>query len=126
MCIRDRRYESAVQTFFRTTSVATEIAGIVIPAGSKVLTFLAAANRDPRHWPEPDRFDIERRPTGHMAFGSGIHGCVGQVVARLEGELILGGIARRVKRLSLAGEPTRRLNNTLRALGSLPLKLEPA
>ena len=120
------RYESAVQTFFRTTAVAAEIAGIAIPAGSKVLTFLAAANRDPRHWPEPDRFDIERRPTGHMAFGSGIHGCVGQVVARLEGELILGGIARRVKRLSLAGEPTRRLNNTLRALGSLPLKLEPA
>jgi cytochrome P450 len=115
-----------VQTFFRTTSGDARIAGITIPAGSKVLTFLAAANRDPRHWPDPDRFDIERRPTGHMAFGSGIHGCVGQVVARLEGELILGGIARRVKRLSLAGEPTRRLNNTLRALGSLPLKMEPA
>ena len=120
------RYESAVQTFFRTTSIDAPIAGITIPAGSKVLTFLAAANRDPRHWPDPDRFDIERRPTGHMAFGSGIHGCVGQVVARLEGELILGGIARRVKRLSLAGEPTRRLNNTLRALGALQLQLEPA
>jgi cytochrome P450 len=120
------RYESAVQTFFRTTSVDAQIAGVSIPAGCKVLTFLAAANRDPRHWPEPDRFDIERRPTGHMAFGSGIHGCVGQVVARLEGELILGGIAKRVKRLSLAGEPTRRLNNTLRALGSLPLEFEPA
>ena len=120
------RYESAVQTFFRTTSVDTQIAGVSIPAGCKVLTFLAAANRDPRHWPEPDRFDIERRPTGHMAFGSGIHGCVGQVVARLEGELILGGIAKRVKRLSLGGEPTRRLNNTLRALGSLPLQFEPA
>jgi cytochrome P450 len=120
------RYESAVQTFFRTTSTQAQIAGVTIPAGSKVLTFLAAANRDARHWPEPDRFDIERRPTGHMAFGSGIHGCVGQVVARLEGELILGGIAKRVKSLSLAGEPVRRLNNTLRALSSLPLKLEPA
>jgi len=120
------RYESAVQTFFRTTAIDARIGGTTIPAGSKVLAFLAAANRDPRQWPEPDRFDIERRPTGHMAFGSGIHGCVGQVVARLEGELILGGLARRVKRLSLAGEPTRRLNNTLRALGSLPLKLEPA
>ena len=61
-----------------------------------------------------------------MAFGSGIHGCVGQVVARLEGELILGGLAKRVKGLSLAGEPARRLNNTLRALASLPLRLEPA
>ena len=118
------RYESAVQTFFRTTAIDAQIGGVTIPADSKVLTFLAAANRDARQWPEPDRFDIERRPTGHMAFGSGIHGCVGQVVARLEGELILAGIAKRVKRLSLAGEPTRRLNNTLRALGSLPLKLE--
>jgi cytochrome P450 len=120
------RYESAVQTFFRTTSVDASLAGITIPAGSKVLTFLAAANRDPRQWPDPERFDIERRPTGHMAFGSGIHGCVGQVVARLEGELILSGIAKRVARLTLAGEPTRRLNNTLRALSSLPLRLETA
>jgi cytochrome P450 len=120
------RYESAVQTFFRTTSADARIGGVTIPADSKVLTFLGAANRDRRHWPEPDRFDIERRPTGHVAFGSGIHGCVGQVVARLEGELILGGIARRFKRLSLAGEPARRLNNTLRALASLPLRLEPA
>ncbi|MBA3477992.1 MAG: cytochrome P450 [Lautropia sp.] len=120
------RYESAVQTFFRTTSVDASLSGITIPAGSKVLTFLAAANRDPRQWPDPERFDIERRPSGHMAFGSGIHGCVGQVVARLEGELILAGIAKRVKSLSLAGKPTRRLNNTLRALASLPLKLETA
>ena len=120
------RYESAVQTFFRTTSVDARIADTPIPAQSKVLALLAAANRDPRQWPEPDRFDIGRRPTGHMAFGSGIHGCVGQVIARLEGELILGGIAKRVKRMSLAGEPTRRLNNTLRALASLPLRLEAA
>ncbi len=120
------RYESAVQTFFRTTSVDARIADTPIPAQSKVLALLAAANRDPRQWPEPDRFDIGRRPTGHMAFGSGIHGCVGQVIARLEGELILGGIAKRVKRLSLAGEPTRRLNNTLRALATLPLRLEAA
>lgn len=120
------RYESAVQTFFRTTSRDVELAGVTIPAGSKVLTVLSAANRDERQWPDPERFDIERRPTGHMAFGSGIHGCVGQVVARLEGELILGGIARRFKRIEFAGEPTRRLNNTLRALATLPLRLIPA
>lgn len=120
------RYESAVQTFFRTTSRDVELAGVNIPSGSKVLTVLAAANRDERQWPNAERFDIERRPTGHMAFGSGIHGCVGQVVARLEGELILAGIAQRFKRIELAGEPTRRLNNTLRALGSLPLRLTPA
>jgi cytochrome P450 len=120
------RYESAVQTFFRTTSRGVTLAGVHIPSGSKVLTVLAAANRDERQWPHAERFDIERRPTGHMAFGSGIHGCVGQVVARLEGELILAALARRFRRIELAGEPTRRLNNTLRALGSLPLRLTPA
>ena len=70
-------------------------------------------------------FDIGRRPTGHMAFGSGIHGCVGQAVARLEGELVLSALARRVERIELAGEPVRRLNNTLRAIASLPLRLIP-
>ena len=120
------RLESAVQTFFRTTAVDTTLGGVPIPAGSKVLAFLAAANRDSRQWPEPTQFKIERKPTGHMAFGSGIHGCVGQVVARLEGELILAGLARRFKTLELAGKPTRRLNNTLRALATLPLRLVPA
>lgn len=120
------RYESTVQTFFRTASRDTELAGAKIPEGSKIVAFLAAANRDGRQWPEPDRFDITRRPAGHMAFGSGIHGCVGQVVARLEGELILSGLARRVQRLELSGQPTRRLNNTLRALASLPLRIVPA
>lgn len=117
------RFESAVQTFFRTTSRATELAGVRMPENQKVLMLLAAANRDPRQWPNPNNFDIERRPTGHMAFGSGIHGCVGQVVARLEGELVLTALAKRVQRIELAGTPTRRLNNTLRALGSLPLRL---
>lgn len=120
------RYESSVQTFFRTAARDTELAGVPIAESQKVLTFLAAANRDPRQWPEPDRFDIGRRPTGHMAFGSGIHGCVGQAVARLEGELILTALARRVARIEPAGPPVRRLNNTLRALASLPLRLVPA
>ncbi len=120
------RYESTVQTFFRTTSRNTELAGVAIPAEEKIVTFLSSANRDPRQWPDPDRFDINRKPAGHMAFGSGIHGCVGQVVARLEGELILTALAKRVKKIELAGEPTRRLNNTLRALATLPLRLTPA
>lgn len=118
------RYESSVQTFFRTTSRDAEVEGAKIAKESKIVCFLAAANRDGRQWKDPDRFDITRRPAGHMAFGSGIHGCVGQVVARLEGELVLTGLARRVKKIELAGAPTRRLNNTLRALATLPLRLE--
>jgi cytochrome P450 len=119
------RFESPVQTFFRTTSRPLEFAGVQMEENQKVLLFLAAANRDERQWKQADMFDIARKPTGHMAFGSGIHGCVGQVVARLEGEVVLNALARRVKRIELTGEPVRRLNNTLRAFGSLPLRLVP-
>lgn len=119
------RWESTAQTFFRTASRDCEIAGVALAADTKVLCMLASANRDPRRWPEPDRYDIGRRPTGHMAFGSGIHGCVGQVIARLEGEVVLQALARRVKAIEITGSHTRRLNNTLRALDTLPLRLIP-
>jgi cytochrome P450 len=120
------RWESTAQTFFRTAGKDTEIAGVPVQENTKVLCLLASANRDPRKWPEPKRYDIERRPSGHVALGSGIHGCVGQAVARLEGEVVLTALAKRVKRIEIAGAHTRRLNNTLRALETLPLRLIPA
>jgi len=119
------RWESTVQTFFRTAAHDTEIAGVPVRENTKVLCMLASANRDPRKWPEPNRYDMKRRPTGHMALGAGIHGCVGQAVARLEGEVVLTALARRVKRIEVAGPHTRRLNNTLRALDTLPLRFTP-
>jgi cytochrome P450 len=117
------RWESTAQTFFRTAARDCQIAGLPVPENTKVLCMLAAANRDPRKWPEPDRYNIERRPSGHVALGSGIHGCVGQAVARLEGEVVLAALAKRVKRIEIIGNHTRRLNNTLRALDTLPLRL---
>jgi len=119
------RFESTAQTFFRTAAHDTTLAGVAIPENSKVVCFLAAANRDPRKWPDPDRYDISRRPAGHQAFGSGIHGCVGQAVARIEGELVLAALARRVKAIELLTPPTRRLNNTLRAIDTLRVRLIP-
>ncbi len=119
------RWESTAQTFFRTAGCDTQIAGIPVAMNTKVLCFLAAANRDPRKWPQAERYNIERRPSGHVALGSGIHGCVGQAVARLEGEVVLTALARRVKAIEVAGPHTRRLNNTLRALDTLPLRLIP-
>jgi cytochrome P450 len=119
------RFESPVQTFFRTTTRAVAVDGVDVPAGEKVLLFLAAANRDPRHWEEPDRFDIARKASGHMGFGSGIHACVGRMVARMEGEVLLRALARRVKALELDGEPERLLNNTLRGLTRLPVRIVP-
>ena len=99
------RYELPVQTFFRTTSRDVEIGGDLIPAHRKVLLFMASANRDPARWDNPDRFEVERGATGHVGFGAGIHACVGQMIARLEGELIFGELARRVKTIELTAEP---------------------
>ncbi len=117
------RFESSVQTFFRTTTCETDIGGVRLPEGEKILLFLGAANRDPRRWEAPDRFDITRKSSGHVAFGYGIHSCVGQMFARLEGEIVLGALARRIERIELSGEPVRRMNNTLRGLASLPLQV---
>ena len=97
-----------------------------IGEGEKVLMFLGAANRDPRRWDHPDRYDITRRTSGHVGFGSGIHMCVGQLVARLEGEVMLAALARKVASIEINGEPKRRYNNTLRGLDSLPVTITPA
>ena len=120
------RFESPVQTFFRTTTKPVDVGGVRIGDGEKVLLFLAAANRDPRRWERPDTFDVRRRAAGHMTFGTGIHGCVGQAVARLESEAIFGALAKRVVSFELTGQPERRLNNTLRGFDTLPLRIKAA
>ena len=120
------RWGGVAQTFYRTTSRAVEVAGETLPEGSKVLLFLAAANRDPRQWDNPDRFDITRNTSGHVGFGFGIHQCLGQMVARFEAEAVLGALIEQVAEIRPAGQPRRRLNNTLFALGSLPVELVPA
>jgi 4-methoxybenzoate monooxygenase (O-demethylating) len=120
------RYETPVQTFFRTTTRETEIGGEKVGEGEKVLMFLGAANRDPRRWERPDEYDIGRRAAGHVGFGSGIHACVGMALARLEGECVLSALAKRAARIEITGEPRRRYNNTLRGLASLPVRLVPA
>jgi cytochrome P450 len=120
------RWESPVQTFFRTTSRDVRVGDHVIPDGQKILMFLGAANRDPRRWSDPDRFDLTRDPSGHVGFGMGIHQCVGQHVARLEAEAVLTALARRVEAIELAGPARRHHNNTLRAWASLPLRVRPA
>ena len=120
------RFEAPVQTFFRTTTKAVDVGGVQIGDGEKVLLFLAAANRDPRRWDKPDTFDVRRRAAGHMTFGTGIHGCVGQAVARLESEAIFAALAKRVVSFEMTGKPVRRLNNTLRGFDSLPLRVKAA
>ncbi|SEF23550.1 hypothetical protein SAMN05421837_102242 [Amycolatopsis pretoriensis] len=117
------RWESPVQTFFRTTTADVRIGDVLVPAGRKILMFLAAANRDPRRWADPAAFDITRDPSGHVGFGMGLHQCVGQHVARLEAEALLSALVSRVRKIEPAGVPERHLNNTLRAWKSLPVSV---
>jgi 4-methoxybenzoate monooxygenase (O-demethylating) len=117
------RWESPVQTFFRTTTTDVRIGGALVPEGHKVLMYLASANRDPRRWDDPDAFDLSRDPSGHVGFGMGLHQCVGQHVARLEAEAVLTALARRVRSIELAGPTRRHHNNTLRAWESIPVRL---
>ncbi len=118
------RFDGTVQTFFRTTSRDTEIGGVAIPEGSKLLLFFAAANRDPRRWDAPEKFNIERMASGHLGFGFGIHQCLGQMMARMEAEVLLEAMIPRIARIALTGAPVRRINNTLHALAHLPVELE--
>jgi 4-methoxybenzoate monooxygenase (O-demethylating) len=118
------RWESPVQTFFRTATTDVRVGGHIVPAGKKILMFLGAANRDPRQWSDPDSFDLSRDPSGHVGFGMGLHQCVGQHVARLEAEALLNALAKRVKRIEIAGPTKRHHNNTLRAWDSLPVRVE--
>ena len=120
------RLETPVQTFFRTTTREVELSGATIPEGEKVLMLLGAANCDPRKWPDPDRYDIDRPTAGHVGFGAGVHVCVGQLLARLEGETLLATLARAFAHIEPDGEPTPLLNNTLRGWTRLPVVATPA
>lgn len=120
------RFASPAQTFFRTTASDAQVGDVTIPEGEKVLLFLASANRDPAQWENADSFDIQRAAGGHVGFGFGIHVCVGQMLARLETEIILKALADRVEAFEPTAEPRWWLNNTLRGLATLPLRLRPA
>ncbi|GGN68928.1 cytochrome P450 hydroxylase [Streptomyces albiflavescens] len=98
------------------------IGGVAVPAGETVLLSLAAANRDPRRFPDPDRLDLGRDTSGHLALGHGIHYCLGAPLARLEMEIALSALLERLPDLALDGDPAElRWRPSLRARGLLAL-----
>ncbi|HVX10114.1 MAG TPA: cytochrome P450 [Pirellulales bacterium] len=100
------RYRSPFQFIFRGTRRETEIHGQTIPAGQLVFLMLGSANRDPRAFPDAERFDIRRDPNRHLAFGHGIHFCLGAPLSRLEARIALTDVLERLPGLELAsGEP---------------------
>lgn len=119
------RFEAPVRAFARHTSSETDIAGVRIPSGARVLVIYASANRDEREWDRPDAFDIRRDANRHLGFGQGAHACAGQGLARLETSAMLRALADRVKRIELTAEPTWAINNVIRRHARLPLKLIP-
>ncbi|WP_313814458.1 cytochrome P450 [Glutamicibacter sp.] len=114
------RWSSPVQAMLRKSSVDLQIGGVVIPAGQKVLMCYPAANRDPRRWENPDNFDVTRDPSGHLAFGMGVHQCVGQHAARLQAACLLEQLIERVDTIELVGEVKYHHNNVLRGWSSVP------
>ncbi|GAB2894643.1 cytochrome P450 [Neomicrococcus lactis] len=105
----------------RTVGVDMEFAGIQLQKEDKFINFVSAANRDPRKWANPEHFDIARDTRGHVAFGYGIHACVGQMMARMEAETLLSAVGRHVAHLEVAAAPTRKLNNWLRGYEHIPM-----
>ncbi|MEE1938423.1 cytochrome P450 [Streptomyces sp. TRM 70361] len=114
------RYEAPLPLFGRLVTEDVEIDGTVIPAGSQAAVLLASGNRDPRHYPDPDSFQVRRNPADHLSFGYGTHGCAGQGLARLEAFAVLGALVRRVRRFTV-GPGERRVGNMTRSLDKLPV-----
>jgi|SRR5580693_1873967 cytochrome P450 len=120
------RFDGPGQGLLRITAADITIGGATIPAGARVLPLIASANRDPRHWDDPDEFRLDRKTNDHIAFGSGIHFCIGNALARIEGSAAIEMLARRLPHLVRAGVPTRIASPVLRGLRSLPVVVEPA
>ena len=99
------RMESPAQFFSRVTTRDVEIEGITIPKGARVLHSYGSANRDERHYPDPDRFDARRNPADTMAFDNGVHTCPGRTLASMEGHALFNALAERVKTIELIEAP---------------------
>ncbi|MGP2439875.1 cytochrome P450 family protein [Streptomyces sp. JW3] len=124
------RYDSPVETpTYRFTTEPVTIGGTTVPGGGElVLVALADANRDPGRFPAPDRFDITRDARGHVAFGHGIHYCLGAPLARLEARIAIGTLLRRCGGLALDIHPaaiTWRTGMLIRGPHSLPVRVTP-
>ncbi|HVC44373.1 MAG TPA: cytochrome P450 [Candidatus Binataceae bacterium] len=121
------RYESPVQAIFRLTTCDARIAGRAIPAASRVLIFYGSANRDERQFANPDTFDLERNPQDHLAFGFGIHYCLGAPLARLEAKVAVDAFLRRLPQAHLREPRAQWVDSfVVRGPKTLPLAIGPA
>ena len=109
----------------RTARHDTELAGQKIREGQKVVMYFGAANRDPEHFSDPDRFDLARAPNEHIAFGTGPHGCLGQHLGRIEIDAVLHEVLSRLDGLEIVGEPEWLASNFISGPKHLPVRFRP-
>jgi cytochrome P450 len=119
------RFDSPVQFVHRNVIEDFELDGQRLRAGDVVMVLLAAANRDPDRFADPDRFDIARADNNHLAFAWGLHFCLGARLARMEGQLVFRGLVERFASVEPAGAPVRNPGLAIRGLESLPVRLTP-
>lgn len=112
------RFESPAQSMFRSTRRRVDFRGFTLEEGKKVLCSIGAANRDPRRWTDPEKFDLNRSINGHLGFGVGVHSCIGHRLARAETEAVLNVLLDNVERFESVSEPQWRVNNIARRLDS--------
>ncbi|HSY79032.1 MAG TPA: cytochrome P450, partial [Verrucomicrobiae bacterium] len=121
------RYDGPVQSTARFTKEPVQLGGAEIPAGAIAMMIVAAADRDPAQFKDPDKFDITRDPNEHVAFGEGIHFCIGAPLARMEARITFEAMLERFPRLRLkdpAMKPVYKGSYFLRGLESLPLAID--
>ena len=115
------RFDSALQLFERTATADVEVGGVTVEPGEKIAALLGAANRDPAVFADADTFDVGRDPNPHLAFGAGVHFCLGAPLARMElAESLRAAAARAVPGLRLAGEPEPRARSCCAATVGAP------
>ncbi len=117
------RFEAPVQATSRWAAAAVDLLGNPVPAGTKLVLILGAANRDPRRFAEPHRFDPDRDAVQPLSFGAGSHFCLGAPLSRMEAQIALPRLLRRFPRLGAAGAPVRRDTWVGRGLDELPVRL---
>ncbi len=117
------RMESPAQWFTRVTSREVAFEDVVIPAGTRIMHSYGAANRDGGKYLDPARYDIRRNPTDHLGFGIGVHTCMGKWLSNIEAHALMRAFVSRVDRIELTGPPVRHLNNLIRSLEHLPMRV---
>jgi cytochrome P450 len=118
------RLASPIRGFTRRLSRDAEVGGVSLAKGDRVVLLFGAANTDERRYPDPERFDLDRPPGGHLGWGHGPHTCVGIHLAKLEMAALLRALVAQVETIALAGPPTRIRNNTLQGIGALRVRLD--